>query len=47
MIINMIKLLVGSIKCKRTGHELGESVSCPFTGKTYKGCSRCGATLTL
>ena len=47
MIKKMIKLLFGKIKCKRLGHELQESVSCPFTGKTYRGCSRCGELITL
>ena len=47
MIKNMIKLLIGRIKCYKNGHALEESVSCPFTGKSYKGCSRCGELITL
>jgi hypothetical protein len=47
MIKNMFKLLYGKIKCKNIGHELQESVSCPFTGKTYRGCLRCGELITL
>ena len=47
MIKNMIKLLIGKIKCKKNGHELADAVSCPFTGKTYKGCIRCGEMITL
>jgi hypothetical protein len=47
MIKNMAKLLMGKIKCYRNGHNLEESVSCPFTGKSYRGCSRCGELITL
>lgn len=43
----MIKLVFGKIKCKRVGHELADAVSCPFTGKTYRGCTRCGEMTTL
>jgi hypothetical protein len=44
---SMINYIVGSIKCKKNGHILEESVSCPFTGKSYRGCSRCGELITL
>jgi hypothetical protein len=47
MINKMVKLLIGKIKCARKGHNLEESVSCPFTGKSYRGCSRCGELITL
>ena len=43
----MTKLLIGKIKCIKKGHILQESVSCPFTGKSYRGCSRCGELITL
>ena len=41
----MIRLILGSIKCKKNGHTLEDSVSCPFTGKSYSGCSVCGVTV--
>ena len=47
MIKKMVKLLIGKIKCKRNGHTLEDLVSCPFTGKSYKGCSTCGELITL
>ena len=47
MITKMAKLLIGKIKCARQGHILQDSVSCPFTGKSYRGCSRCGELITL
>ena len=47
MIKNIIKLLIEKIKCKKNGHIFEESVSCPFTGKSYRGCSRCGELITL
>jgi hypothetical protein len=47
VINNMIRLLVGRIKCYKKGHTLEDSVSCPFTGKSYRGCSRCGELVTL
>jgi hypothetical protein len=47
VINKIIKLLIGKIKCARSGHVLQDSVSCPFTGKSYRGCSRCGDLITL
>jgi hypothetical protein len=47
MILNMIKFLVGKVKCLKFGHILSDSVSCPFTGKSYRGCNRCGELITL
>jgi hypothetical protein len=47
MIKNIARLLIGRIKCYRNGHTLQESVSCPFTGKSYRGCYVCGELITL
>ena len=44
---SMLSMIFGKIKCKRNGHTLEESVSCPFTGKSYRGCSTCGELITL
>jgi hypothetical protein len=44
---SMIKMIVGSIKCKKRGHILSEKVSCPFTGKSYSGCTTCGKVITV
>lgn len=42
-VINILKYIYGSIVCMiKKEHVLGESASCPFTGKTYTGCTRCG-----
>jgi hypothetical protein len=47
MIKNMAKLLISRVECYKNGHTLEESVSCPFTGKSYRGCSVCGELITL
>lgn len=44
---SMIKMIIGTLKCKKNGHILDEQVSCPFTGKSYRGCKRCGITITV
>lgn len=41
----MIKGLFLMIKCKLTKHEYVNSGSCPFTGKTYKVCTKCTITV--
>jgi hypothetical protein len=32
--------------CKLKSHNLVDAGSCPFTGKSYLACLRCGATIT-
>jgi hypothetical protein len=44
--LNVFKFILGSLKCLKNGHTLEESVSCPFTGKSYRGCSVCGEVIT-
>lgn len=43
----MIKMFFISILCFIKGHLLGDTASCPFTGKSYRGCNRCGELTTL
>jgi hypothetical protein len=31
--------------CKIKSHNLVEAGACPFTGKSYMGCLRCGGTI--
>jgi hypothetical protein len=38
----MIKYFINYLKCKIKGHNLIEAGSCPFTGLTYKACTKCG-----
>ncbi len=45
--MSMIKMAIGSIRCKKNGHNLNEKVSCPFTGKSYRGCMVCGKVITI
>jgi hypothetical protein len=45
--MSMIKMIIGSVKCKKNGHSLDEKVSCPFTGKSYRGCIVCGKVITV
>jgi hypothetical protein len=40
----MLKIL-NFLKCKFTKHTLVETGACPFTGKNYLACLRCGATI--
>lgn len=47
MIKKIIFFYIGKIKCIKNGHIFSDSVSCPFTGKSYKGCTRCGEMITL
>lgn len=37
----MIKGMYLIVKCMITKHNYVEGGSCPFTGKTYKVCTKC------
>ena len=41
----MIKQSALFFICKFKSHELIGAGSCPFTGKDYLACIRCGATI--
>jgi len=41
----MIKQIALFFVCKLKSHNLIDAGSCPFTGKKYAGCIRCGATI--
>jgi len=41
----MIKQIVLFFICKIKSHDIVDAGSCPFTGKSYKACLRCGATI--
>lgn len=41
----MIKQLMMFFVCKIKSHNLVEAGACPFTGKSYTVCLRCGVTL--
>jgi hypothetical protein len=43
----MIKHILSFIKCKAKGHTFTPAGSCPFTGKTYNGCTICGKMITV
>jgi hypothetical protein len=45
--INMLMNILRSFKCKRSGHELLDAGSCPFTGLTYKECVKCGSLMSV
>ena len=40
----MIEHLFKIITCKVKSHTLVASGTCPFTGKSYNICTRCGKT---
>jgi hypothetical protein len=42
----MIKQIVLFYICKIKSHNLVDAGACPFTGKSYSACTRCGATIT-
>jgi hypothetical protein len=33
--------------CKIKSHNLADAGSCPFTGKSYSACLRCGAMIAI
>jgi hypothetical protein len=39
----MLKFIV----CKFKKHKLVTAGSCPFTGKNYNACTRCGAMIAI
>ncbi len=43
----MIKQLLKIITCKFKNHQIISAGSCPFTGKSYNACTRCGATIAI
>jgi hypothetical protein len=43
----VIKKLFKIITCKVNSHLLIEAGSCPFTGKSYNLCTRCGAMIAI
>ena len=42
----MIKQISLFFICKLKSHNLVDAGACPFTGKNYVACLRCGATIT-
>jgi len=42
----MIKQLAMLFFCKIRSHNLVDAGACPFTGKNYAACLRCGVTIT-
>jgi hypothetical protein len=42
----MIKQIALFFICKIKSHILVDAGSCPFTGKSYNACIRCGANIT-
>jgi len=42
----MIKQVCLFFICKIKLHDLVDAGSCPFTGKSYLACLRCGVTIT-
>ena len=42
----MIKYFIVYIKCKIKGHSFIDAGSCPFTGKSYNLCIRCGVNIS-
>jgi hypothetical protein len=38
-------MIFNIIKCKIKGHLLMSAGSCPYTGKTYDECTRCGVNI--
>lgn len=43
----MIKQILKMIVCRVKSHTLIAAGSCPFTGKSYNACTRCGATTAI
>jgi hypothetical protein len=41
----MIKQIALFFICKIKSHILVDAGSCPFTGKNYQACLRCGETI--
>jgi len=41
----MIKQIVLFFICKFKSHNLVDVGACPFTGKNYAACLRCGGTI--
>jgi len=41
--LNMFNFII----CKFKKHALVSAGSCPFTGKSYNACTRCGAMITI
>jgi hypothetical protein len=41
----MIKQIILFFICKIKSHNLVDAGSCPFTGKNYAACLRCGVTI--
>ena len=43
----MIRQLFRMIVCKVKNHMLIAAGACPFTGKSYNSCTRCGAMIAI
>ena len=43
----MIKQLFKIFTCKIKNHTLVIAGACPFTGKKYNACTRCGAMISI
>jgi len=43
MISQLLKLII----CKIKKHTLVVAGACPFTGKNYNACTRCGAMIAI
>ena len=43
----MIKQLFNIVRCKIKNHILVTAGACPFTGKSYNSCTRCGVMIAI
>ncbi len=43
----MIKNIINYFICKIKSHSLVEAGACPFTGKNYNACTKCGVMITI
>ena len=39
--------IINFLKCKITKHIFISAGACPFTGKSYNACTRCGVTIAI
>lgn len=42
----MIKGVINYFICKLKTHDMVDAGSCPFTGKSYNSCIRCGVNIS-
>lgn len=41
LLLKAIYQMINKLICKIKGHMLQDAGTCPFTGNTYKHCTRC------